>query len=78
MIDLVLDGNVTPEDLRTFLCSAVAKIEKDAVVRVKCAEEPDERIKKMLTSSFLRDIFPETMNFQLSSALYTSYRKPGK
>ena len=70
MVDLCLDGNVNKDNLRFLLTSKISRIDRNAIVRLKYNGELDEGVKKILTSSFLREILPETMNFQFGSRFF--------
>jgi len=64
MKEIIIDQNIeTKEQLKNFLKSQIAKLDKDAIVRIRC-KNPD--IIGFLKADFLREIFPETMNWQVS------------
>jgi DNA repair exonuclease SbcCD nuclease subunit len=68
MVDLVL-GHV--EELK----SKVSGIHPDAIVRIKPAETFDPALAKSLNGTLLREVFPKTMNYQLSSAFFHGTRR---
>jgi len=79
MVDLVLDlepgGAVTRESLRAFLQARLERIPGDAIVRLKPGAELDGNVKFLMNAAFLKEVFPETMNVQLSSALFPGGRR---
>ncbi len=77
MVDLYLEGHIKIENLKPYLLSKLSGINSDAIVRLKCNGELDEKIKIMLTSRFLRENFLATLNFQLSSDFY-SFRRASR
>ena len=66
MEDLHLDGKVTPESLGDFILSQITVMEPDSIVRLKCDPKTDPEVISMVTSKFLREILPESMNYQFS------------
>ncbi len=70
MIDLYLDNNITKDNMKAFLLSEVQKMTPNAIVKIRCHGKPDQQIKRMIKTSFLKNIFPETMNYQISSDFY--------
>lgn len=70
MVDIEIDAGVNRSTLRSFLLSKIAVIDKNSVVRLKSSGSVESDVKTMLTSGFLREVFPETMNYQLSSNLF--------
>jgi DNA repair exonuclease SbcCD nuclease subunit len=78
MVDLYLDENVSEDNLIQFLQARVGKIHQDAIVRIRCRGTPDNGLKKRLTSSFLRRVFPTSVNVQLATELRPLKRRNKK
>lgn len=70
MVDLVLDSALTVEHLATYLAEKIVSFPADAVVRVKSDGRLDESVAAAMTAAFLREVFPPTMNIQMSAALF--------
>jgi exonuclease SbcD len=66
MEDLQLDGKVTPENLGDFIHSKITFMAPDSIVRLRCDHETDPDVISMVTSRFLREILPDSMNYQFS------------
>jgi DNA repair exonuclease SbcCD nuclease subunit len=66
MFDLEIGAEVQASGLRGYLLDRIAKLDKNAVVRLACANQLDSATGAMLTASFLRSVFPSSMSFQLS------------
>lgn len=67
MEDLILEDWLTIEDLEYFMREKLEKMAQDSIVRLKCKPEIDPAVKSQITSRFLREIMPKTMNYQFSS-----------
>tara|TARA_Y100000310_G_scaffold58210_1_gene53490 strand:- start:6096 stop:7160 length:1065 start_codon:yes stop_codon:yes gene_type:complete len=76
MVDVAIDGIVSPDLLSIFLRERSAGLDADAIVRITCENELDEPILSRLTASFLRSVFPATMSVQLGVNLYGEERRP--
>ena len=63
MIDIELSRQMNEEELTKFLISEIDKIDENSIVRLKVK---NENLIPLLKSEFLREIFPETMNYELS------------
>ena len=74
MIDLTLNGDMTPDNIKGRLASKLGELPREAIVRLKIDGRLDEAVKSMLTSAFLRSIFPPTMNFQYGSEFFGDRR----
>lgn len=70
MEDLFLENLVNVSNLTSYIYAKIAKFSKDAIIRIKCNNGLDEEVKKMITPSYLRENFPDRLNFQLSSDFY--------
>jgi DNA repair exonuclease SbcCD nuclease subunit len=70
MHDLFLDFSVNAASLRSYILARIAKFDEDSIVRLRCNGNLDNQVRGMLTSPFLREIIPESMNFQFSSDFY--------
>ena len=66
MEDLQLDGKVTPESLGDFILSRITVMAPGSIVRLRCDPKTDPEVISMVTSKFLREILPESMNYQFS------------
>lgn len=67
MVDLFLDGGVDAKNLSSFLAGRVAGLDKNAIVRIRSRSVVNAELAGALTAGFLRKIFPDTMNVQLSA-----------
>ena len=67
MEDIYLTSELRVRDVRSFLQSKISCFDLDSIVRIQCDRHTDDGVRKMLTGSFLRDVFPRTMNVQFSS-----------
>jgi DNA repair exonuclease SbcCD nuclease subunit len=74
MVDLFLDEKVKDWELEGLLRKRLSRLDPNAIVRLQPRGEVDPKVARCLTSSFLRSIFPPTMNVNLSSAFY----RPGQ
>ena len=66
MVDLEIGAEVQASGLRGYLLDRIAKMDKNAVVRLAGASQLDSATGAMLTAPFLRSVFPSSMSFQLS------------
>ena len=71
MVDLTLRNCLNPQGLKNQIRSSINQIDQDAIVRLKIAETLNSEMVEWLTHPFLREIFPGTMNFQLSRNLFS-------
>lgn len=78
MVDVVLERGVDRNTLRSFLLSKIDVIDKNSIVRLESDDSVGEGVEEMLTSDFLRDVFPKTMNYQFGSGLFRNRRKRGR
>ncbi|MFC1683827.1 metallophosphoesterase, partial [Candidatus Zixiibacteriota bacterium] len=76
MADVEIDHNMTPANLEEHLLSSISALPADSIVRLRCAREIDPKIKRMLSASYLRRIFPPSMNVQLASEFYRPRKSP--
>jgi len=67
MVDITLDETLSPDGVADFIRAQISPIDPQSIVRLKCDPEIDPGTKKVITSRFLREILPETMNYQFSS-----------
>lgn len=67
MVDITLDKTLSPAEVADFIRVRTSRIDPESIVRLKCDPEIDPEAKKIVTSRFLREILPETMNYQFSS-----------
>lgn len=67
MEDLFIERTVSSEDLSDFILRRVGELDPDSIVRLRCDAELDPEVKSILTSRYLREILPETMNYQFSA-----------
>jgi DNA repair exonuclease SbcCD nuclease subunit len=67
MENLTLDGKVTPENLGDFIHSKITFMAPDSIVRLRCDPKTDPEVISMVTSKFLREILPDSMNYQFSA-----------
>ncbi|MFA8342502.1 MAG: exonuclease SbcCD subunit D [Rhodothermaceae bacterium] len=70
MVDIILDDSVNHENLEDVIRTETAKFPEDAIVRLKVN---NENLIPYLTAEFLKQIFPATMNYELSGVKY--YKK---
>lgn len=73
MVDLILDNNVDKSNLKSYILAEISKFNPNAIVRIKFDKSVNDSVSTMLTSQFLRDIFPASMNFQFSSDFNTKH-----
>jgi exonuclease SbcD len=67
MVDLTLKESLRPESVAEFIKLESAKFDQHSIVRLRCEPGTSQRTKQVVTSSFLREILPGTMNYQFSS-----------
>lgn len=67
MQDLYLDGTVSVDNLPDYVKARIFGMADDSIVRLKCSPNLDPQVRRQVTSSFLREVMPETMNFQFSA-----------
>jgi len=67
MLDVTLEKSLQPGGVARFIRAAVSGIDPESIVRLRCDPEIDPQAKSVVTSSLLRNILPETMNYQFSS-----------
>jgi exonuclease SbcD len=67
MLDVTLEKSLQPGDVAGFIQAAVSRLDPGAIIRLRCDPEIDPQTKSVLTSSLLREILPDTMNYQFSS-----------
>jgi exonuclease SbcD len=67
MVDLTLETSIAPSGVAEFIQVESRKMDPDSIVRLRCSGEIDPAVKQVVTSSLLRKILPETMNYQFSS-----------
>jgi exonuclease SbcD len=67
MVDLTLEASLAPSGVAEFIQVESRKMDPDSIVRLRCSGEIDPAVKRVVTSSLLRDLLPETMNYQFSS-----------
>ena len=70
MVDINLPNTISSDNLEDYLRKRIKALPAEAVVRLKASKHISNEIRTALTNSFLRSIFPETMNFQLSADFY--------
>lgn len=70
MVDLYLESGLKEENLESFIWGRISTMDKDSIVRLKCSQDLDPQVRSLVTSRFLRELFPETMNFQFSANFF--------
>jgi len=66
MVDMDLNhlpSHVSDNLVRTTILESLTKLDKDSIIRIKCK---NPSILKILSSAFLKDLIPSTMNVQIS------------
>ncbi len=64
MKDIIIDWKIKDkQQLENFLKSQIMEFDQDVIVRIKCK---NQNIISFLKADFLREIFPESMNWQVS------------
>jgi exonuclease SbcD len=67
MEDLYLDGTVSADNLADYVKERISVMANDSIVRLKCSPNLDPQVRRQVTSSFLREVMPATMNYQFSA-----------
>lgn len=67
MVDIFIDNSVVGDDLRSHIKRQAAPLPVDSIVRFRCSPELDPWVREKVTSSLLREILPESMNYQFSA-----------
>jgi hypothetical protein len=66
MVDLYLDYDLSVDMLKPHIQDHIAELADDSIVRFKCSPDLDPQVKEQVTSALLREIMPDTMNYQFS------------
>jgi len=66
MVDIEVGAEIRASGLRGYLLGRIATLDRNAVVRLRCASQLDAATGTMLTARFLRSVFPSSMSIQLS------------
>ena len=69
MEDLILEGDITPEILEAAIRSQIAYLDQDAIVWINASPDLTPKVKALITSRFLRQVLPDSMNFQFGQNL---------
>tara|TARA_B100000315_G_scaffold259951_1_gene318294 strand:- start:1110 stop:2180 length:1071 start_codon:yes stop_codon:yes gene_type:complete len=69
MVDLEIGAEVQASGLRSYLLDRIAKLDRNAVVRLGWTSQLDRATGAMLTAPFLRSVFQSSMSFQMSFQL---------
>lgn len=67
MVDLYLEKNLDANNVLDFIQAQVAQIDPQAVIRLRCHPDLEPSVRGMVTSRVLREMLPETINYQFSS-----------
>jgi DNA repair exonuclease SbcCD nuclease subunit len=67
MKDLNLDGKISPDNLADYIHSQITVMDPDSIIRLRCDQEANPEVISMMTSKFMREILPESMNYQFSA-----------
>ena len=79
MVDIDIDPHIPPAGLGAYLRGRIADLDKNAIVRLRCAGGLEGSVRAELTASSLRSVFPRSMNVQLASELYREQGvRPGR
>jgi DNA repair exonuclease SbcCD nuclease subunit len=79
MADLIIDRQLEAGRLEQFLRNQIPQLHRDSIVRIKGNGKPvNPELKQKLTASFLRSVFPGTMNVELSADFRPARRRPSK
>ena len=70
MIDIRLNECLKRDDVESFLRAKALEVDRDAVVRLKPDRGLDPSVRSVLTTRFLRDVFPDTVNVQFSGPFH--------
>ncbi|UCE00689.1 MAG: DNA repair exonuclease [Chloroflexota bacterium] len=66
MEDLIIENTVQINTLNDFIRAHTADMNPDSIIRLRCEEGLDPAVKSQITSQLLRQVLPETMNYQYS------------
>ena len=67
MEDLHLGKWLEVAELGNYFHEKLGEMDPDSIVRLRCDPRVDPEVKSKITSQFLRDIMPPTMNYQFSA-----------
>jgi len=67
MVDIMLGSSLEPGEVGDFIKMEASKIDSNSIVRLRCDPDIGLGVKGSVTSGLLRDILPDTMNYQFSS-----------
>ena len=67
MEDLILGRELTPETLGSTIRSQAAHLDPNAILRIRASADLNPDINALVTSRLLRQVLPDSMNFQFSS-----------
>jgi exonuclease SbcD len=67
MMDLFLEKRLQVDDLSNFIHQKLGEMDPNSIVRLRCDPQIHPEVKSKITSQFLRDIMPTTMNYQFSA-----------
>ena len=67
MEELFLEGSLKSDDLIGYFQNGLEKMDPNSIVRLRCDPDIDPEVKSRITSKFLREIMPKTMNYQFSA-----------
>lgn len=67
MVDLTLEQTLKPDDVAEFIKEKSTSFDPNSIVRLRSDPRTDSAVKQAVSSKLLREILPETMNFQFSS-----------
>jgi len=70
MVDLYLNKQINHKTLKHNLRAAVSEFHPDSIVRLKADGTLDKEVLEMLSAPYLREVFPKSINFQLSLDLF--------
>ncbi|MFH1845067.1 MAG: DNA repair exonuclease [bacterium] len=70
MVDLVLEARLTTANLARYIRSRIDQIDQGAIVRFRCADGLPPPVRGRLTGEFLRELLPDTMNYQFDSRFF--------
>jgi len=69
MIDLALDEKINKDNLRSYLKSEVSRMDANSIVRLRIKDGVKDDLSTALTAAFLREVFPDSMNYQLGFSI---------
>lgn len=75
MIDLTIDEHISPNDCLGFLQWHATHLPADSIVRIRIEADQDHNLGPLLRIKHLRDIFPKSMNIQLSIPRKSPYHR---